>query len=80
MYFNEKVYTLRVFLRIAVDRPQYVLGIGQYDQDLFNDVASYSDLGRQQHADSFEELSDSTFAGLVIDPLGISCTGGGNAK
>ena len=51
--------------------------------DLAQNITDYSaqlgvDRGRAQHADNFDVLTTSTFAGLVIDPLGISCTGGGN--
>ena len=62
------------------------VGVGDdYDAELFQEITDYSaqlgvNRGRAQHADNFEELSTSAFAGLVIDPLGISCTGGGNNK
>ena len=67
-------------------RCSFVVGVGnKYDAQLFQEITNYSALigvnrGRGEHADNFELLTTSAFAGLVIDPLGISCTGGGNNK
>ena len=58
----------------------FTVGIGNYDQEMFERVANYSVLGRHVQAGSYSELQTQAFVDVVISPLGIACFSEGETK